>query len=450
MLARQKADRTAFECALAQLSNDELATAAVNPDHSEAARSAASEALHARGSSSAPSMLIAPGFLSERYVDDLVPKGFHGGERWVRLFGAIAFWLSAIAFFVATEPLDRLREEALVSAHAAGALSESDFAVRNVEASANSPTHGEAYLHRPSLAQFVGAYEAQESLGRIMLLGALGGGALWVVGRMLRSRPARVLLLRKFNNAEVDYRLRRFAKRYLYPLGHVYTLADKHFRRPIFDIWPFLLYLSPTVWAPILVLMPWDLVRGRLNGSSAGGRIKIWSARQFRQFAQRIAERVGSNTQVMASRRGAIAVRTSDAWWQQVVKLLMLSADLIVVDLSDVASGTEWELDRLSELGLLDRTVFVVRKDAVGSWAVLRERFDLWRRHGGLNPMVWKGPKSATAEVGRAFERLGVHEGDIAPVLFDAGGRALDREQLFDALRTAMRAGVLAKSVASS
>ena len=43
----------------------------------------------------------------------------------------------------------------------------------------------------------------------IMLLGALGGGALWVVGRMLRSRPARVLLLRKFNNAEVDYRLRR-------------------------------------------------------------------------------------------------------------------------------------------------------------------------------------------------------------------------------------------------
>ena len=435
---------------MARLSNEELAAAALNPDHSEYARGLAAEARRARGETSAPLPLVAPGFLRAGAVDAVVPKGYPGAERWLGLFGALAFWLSVVAFFVVSEPLGRLQEEALAAAHHAGALSDADFEIRNVEMSANAATHGETYLDRPSLAPFVDAYEAQERLGRTILLGALGAGALWVLARMFRSRPARILLLRKFNNAEVDYRLRRFAKRYLSPLGHVYTLADKHFRRPIFDIWPFLLYLSPTVWVPILVLMPWDLIRGKLNGSSAGGRISIWSARQFRQFAERIADRVACNTQVMASRRGTIAVRTSDAWWQPVVKLLMLSADVIVVDLSDVASGTEWELDRLSELGLLDRTVFVVRKDAVGSWDVLRERFDLWRRHGGLNPVVWKGLKSATTEARRAFERLGVSEGDVAPVLFDARGRALDRQQLFGALRTAIGAGVLAKAAPST
>lgn len=445
VLASPRADRAAIDRALARLSNEELATAGANPDHSEAARIAAADALHARGGSGAPPALIAPGFLSERFVDGVIPNGNHGGERWLGWFGALAFWVSVIAFFVVTEPLNRLQEDALVAAHQAGALSDADFAVRNVEVAVNSTTRGQAYMDRASLTPFVAAYKTQEQLGRVMLLSALGAGALWVFGRMLRSRPARVLLLRKFNNTEVDYRLRRFAKRYLSPLGHVYTLADKHFRRPIFDIWPLLLYISPTVWAPILALVPWDLVRGRLNGSSAGGRIRIWSARQFRQFAQRIAERVASNTQVMASRRGAIAVRTSDAWWQPVVKLLMLSADVIVVDLSDVASGTEWELDRLSELNLLDRTVFVVRKDAVQSWDILRERFDLWRRHGGLNPVVWKGLKSASAEARRAFERLGVREGDITPILFDARGRALDRGQLDQTLRAAIRAGVLAK-----
>jgi hypothetical protein len=62
-----------------------------------------------------------------------------------------------------------------------------------------------------------------------------------------------------------------------------------------------------------------------------------------------------------------------------------------------------------------------------------------------LNPLVWKGLKSASAEARRAFERLGVREGDITPILFDARGRALDRGQLDQTLRAAIRAGVLAK-----
>jgi hypothetical protein len=433
---------------LAKLSDEELATAAQNPDHSEVGRQLAAEALVARGGSDSPPALVAPGFLSEPLVDAVVPGGYRGAERWLRLLGAMAFWLSAIAFFYVTEPMPRLQERALAAAHQSGTLTDAEFDVRNIEVSPNGVTHGRTYLERPSLVPFTDAYRAQETLGRVMLLSALGAGALWVLGRMFRSRPARILLLRKFNNAEVDYRLRRFAKRYLSPLGHVYTLADKHFRRPVFDIWPLLLHVSPTVWAPVLVLMPWDLVRGKLNGSSAGGRIRIWSARQFRQFAERITERVASNAQVMASRRQAITVRTSDGWWQEVVKLLMRSADVIVVDLSDVASGTEWELDRLSELGLLQRTIFVARKDAVGSWEVLRERFGLWQRRGGYDPVVWKGLKSSSAEAHRAFERLGIREGDVAPVLFDVRGKALDRAQFFHALRAALRSGILAKEFA--
>jgi hypothetical protein len=55
----------------------------------------------------------------------------------------------------------------------------------------------------------------------------------------------------------------------------------------------------------------------------------------------------------------AFLVRTSDAWWRMVARLLMDSSDVIVVDLSQVTEGTAWELDAIQQEDALARCVFV-------------------------------------------------------------------------------------------
>ncbi len=439
-LAKPQSDQATMRRYCEALSDEELLVAAGNPDHCEVARVMAREAATARGLASGPPELIAPGFLPGVDVTRGVPTGAHGAERWLRRLAGIAFWLALTGTYLASEALSRLESSALEAAHQAGVLTDTEYEQRNAtpEASSDGKTYGARYLARPDIVPFARGYQAQQRIAGIWVGGMMTASALWVLGGMFRSRPARILLLRRFNNVDVDEPLRRFAKRHLSPLGHVYTLADKHFRRPFFTWRNTVLTWSPTVWVPFLVLLPWDLVRGRLDWSSAGGRIKVRSARDFRRFAQRVADRVSSNTQMMASARRTIIVRTSDAWWQHVVRLLMLSADAIVVDLSDVAKGTEWELDTLVESRLLDRTLFVVRKDTEGAMDIARERLNLWWRHGALNRVVWNGLKSATAEARRAFERMGVQEGGIAYVVFDAWGRPLDEAQLNDALRTSV------------
>jgi hypothetical protein len=259
---------------------------------------------------------------------------------------------------------------------------------------------------------------------------------------MFRRRPARILLLRKFNNADIDRRLSRFVKKNLSPLGHVFTLSDKYFKRPIFSIGFFLAYWSPLYWAPMLILVPWDFVRGRLDRSSIGGQIRVWSARDFSKLATRVTDRVSCNTQVMATARRAVLVRTSDAWWKQVIRLLMVSADAIVVDLSDVTAGTEWELDRVVEFGFLPKTVFIVRRDADGAIAQTAELLGRIARHGALNPTVWKEPKKATDESRHAAERMGINEQSFAPLAFRDNGKPVDVKELRRRLRDALEAGV--------
>jgi hypothetical protein len=444
VLTRAPLDMARASRVVGALSDDALRVAADNPDHSPAGRAAALDALKARGVADLqPPPLAAPSFVQEADAERIVPHGSPGPERWLRVIGAIVFAGAIVGWMAFAGRLDQLRDAAIDRAYHVGVLTAQEYAQRDVLQPNASQVWAERYIEEPRLDRFASDYHA---LTGALALSLMGGIALWVMGGMFKSRPARILLLRKFNNAEVDHRLRRFVKRNLSPLGHVFTLSDRHFRRPWLSLQALFANGSPTFWTPIVILAPWDLVRGRFNGSSAGGRMRVWSAKDFRRFAQRVTERVACNTQVMATGRRTVMVRTSDAWWRHVVRLLMLSADAIVVDLSDVTEGTEWELDRLVELGLLDRTVFVVRQDAEGALAVAAERFELWRRHGVLDLVVWKGLKRGAEEARRAVDRMGVEPGEIVPLRFRNNGTAVERVDLRERLKAALRAGLRAKS----
>ena len=75
------------------------------------------------------------------------------------------------------------------------------------------------------------------------------------------------------------------------------------------------------------------------------------SARDFRNLARRLRERTGLNFEMIWTSKEIVLVRTSDLWWKRVISLLITSADVIVIDLSNVTQGTEWELARLNSLG---------------------------------------------------------------------------------------------------
>lgn len=64
------------------------------------------------------------------------------------------------------------------------------------------------------------------------------------------------------------------------------------------------------------------------------------------------------------SNRQAFAIRSSDAWWQLCVLMLMYSCDAIVIDLSLVKSGTEWELNEIKSRAFLNKCMFVVNENS--------------------------------------------------------------------------------------
>lgn len=57
--------------------------------------------------------------------------------------------------------------------------------------------------------------------------------------------------------------------------------------------------------------------------------------------------------------RSSRVVNSSDSWWQACIILLMHACDAIVVDVSDVSTGTEWELAAAGIEGVRGRMLFV-------------------------------------------------------------------------------------------
>ncbi len=365
--------------ALDGLDAEALAFAADNPEHSEAGRAAARAALVSKVGEAEADRLIGA------FIDNLPPPGwikvadldardspFFGSAHWLR---RVVGWAANIALIVTLAIIftnTSVETEGFKRAVEAGVIPRAEFeeAIRQPtteESDANPTAHTTA--KRAALRQ---KYPLSEPFfAEHERLNELGGGAMtWamilfpaytiLIG--LRQRPARVLLLRRFNDRSVDRAIARLSRRSLKPYGHVFTLADRYFKRSWlalafswFSLNPFLL-----VWR--IINIPVGLVI-RVFDRSRAGPIMIWSARDFRHFVKRLTDRYGLNLEVARTRRNAVMVRTSDAWWQHVVLLLMHASDVIVVDVTEVAAGTAWELETMLHEDVEERIVFIARAD---------------------------------------------------------------------------------------
>jgi hypothetical protein len=116
------------------------------------------------------------------------------------------------------------------------------------------------------------------------------------------------------------------------------------------------------------------------------GPATVLNARDYRNLARRLRDRIGLNLQVAFASKEALPVRTSDPWWRLVVRLLMQSSDAVIVDLSRVTAGTAWELDVIRNENAAPRCVFIAL------WGKAEEAQDALQRWGFSNACFYYAP----------------------------------------------------------
>lgn len=394
-LRKREAKPAAAKRALELMSESGLAFAAQNPDHSSAGRAIARQALAARVGEAEAHRRI------ESFIDEMPEPGwitpndldrgdalFFGVWPWIRR-GVLLAGLICVALWLGLSWNADEREQELWSQAVAQDLvtqAEVDRAfetVDNMTVPASIALVAEMRA-RPGVAELFAKHDARARLTGDAGIATIFLFPLYTVMLGWRMKPARVLLLRRFNDPEIGRSIERMSRRSLKPYGHVFTLADKHFRRSIiapffswFSFNPFLL-----VWR--IVNIPIALVT-RLSDRSRAGPILVKDARDFRNFARRLIDRYGLNLEMERTQRKAIAVRTSDGWWQHVVLMLMHAADVIVVDITEVAAGTEWELETMLQERVGERVLFVAREDAADAARAALHTHGFGHRAGAIS-----------------------------------------------------------------
>lgn len=343
--------------ALAPLDAEGLTAAAENPDHSEAGRAAAASALRERGFGVERWRLAVPGFIKSA---DLA-RGealFFGWGRAIRAWSGRSIF-AALVGILGLAVIENL--------------------------TLDNYSHGQFPPGElPTLFRLLsGSQSAAYALGYVVLLASV----IWLVSSALRRRPARIVLLRKFNERAFSAPLERAIAHELRPYGHVVTLSDKHIRD---DAWGWLSTALLSLSNPLAAI--WFVIGApvrlvwRLFDRSRMGPATALDARDYRNLARRLRDHFGLNLQVAFAPKEALPVRTSDAWWRMVVRLLMDSSDAIVVDLSQVSVGTAWELDTIREDNVALRCVFVAL------WGRVEEAQAALQRWGFANPCHYYAP----------------------------------------------------------
>lgn len=318
-----------------------LRAAVQNPDHSEAARAAAEEELRARSISAERWRLVVPGFIRPDDLEQRGEKLFFGWGRAVRVWSGRAVFALLVGLLVYAFLEVRGEEQFIAELTAC------------VTAGACTQAYADAQI--ASLA------DAEPPIAAMAIaMGWLLALVTWFTSTALRRYPARITLLRKFNVRHLSEPLERMLAQELRPYGHIATLSDKYIRHERFGwLQTALLSLGNPLAALWFVIgLPIRFV-WRLFDRSAMGPAVVLNARDYRNLAARLRDRIGLNVQAAMVSKEAFMVRTSDAWWRMTAQLLMDSSDAIVMDLSQMSEGVGWELDLIRDSGAERRVVFI-------------------------------------------------------------------------------------------
>jgi hypothetical protein len=211
------------------------------------------------------------------------------------------------------------------------------------------------------------------SLGQLRNLGSVVPVLaifLWIVAGLsampFRNRALRILLLRPFGERKMTRALKRFVCRNVGRAGNVFTLSDRNYK--------------PNLLITLLLRVPaegFDLLALLMLGPLIRSSKRVATVRReskFRKLERHLLRKATPAFWSFLAGDQAFNIRSSDDWWQMCIHMLMHSCEIIVVDLSKVKEGTEWELDELHANKMLAKCVFVVGEDNVPDVRPVLER----------------------------------------------------------------------------
>lgn len=315
LLQTKEPDRAEVEALFAKRSNEMLLGAWANPDHSDRARRILAEMASARG--------------------------LHGEEDdgWM---------MAESSMFVKPFGPKPTFEEALAAPGKRRRL------YRTLQASALLPL----VLLIVLIAMATSQSQAPDStLNVVVFFGFLIGALAWCFGGIFSwTRPVRMLLLRPFQSRKVSGALKRFVRKNMAFHGHTFLLSDRYVKE---SKWIYIMSFVPRSPVDIAIILVFFIPYFR--------QLKPWlnvtNVRRYRFLQTRLQRRFTLNSFWIQSFRKLNRIKCSDTWWRQTVDLLMYNTQVIVVDLSWVKSGTEWELGKIHARQLENKTLFVVAAD---------------------------------------------------------------------------------------
>ena len=181
------------------------------------------------------------------------------------------------------------------------------------------------------------------NISRFMVLLSLfllqGLGALYTYPKV------DIILLRPFGKKRSAKNLRRLTLRYLSSLGYVFTLSDKNFAGSGF-VW-----IASIIYGFVIRLLLNPVLRREMICK------KIECQADYDVLCAG-PNRKQSYLNMMCGGQ-ALAVKSTDEWWTFCVNIWLQTSYLIIVDLSYVKPGTEYELGEIHRFGLNGKCIFI-------------------------------------------------------------------------------------------
>lgn len=214
---------------------------------------------------------------------------------------------------------------------------------------AGTTSAGQDAADAPAAGQIATAKEMLTALFSACLATAILMLPLIGLGGVLGRNRVRILLLRPFARPRITLALKRVVTRNLGPLGPVFTLSDRNLK-PSF----LLTIVGYFSWIPLLLVGP--LVRPSYMLA------RVWAEGRYLDLVNHLTAkfRLGAMSFVIGNQ--AFSLRSTDAWWQSVMDMLMNSSEIIVMDVSHVGKGSAWEIHAIERWGLLGKCIFVVEE----------------------------------------------------------------------------------------
>lgn len=160
---------------------------------------------------------------------------------------------------------------------------------------------------------------------------------------LFTRRPRIVLLLRPFSEPTVNDALVRLVQRHVGFLGFTYTLADA-------DV------VAHEMQHRVLGAIPGvNVLTPRRFGARTRGELM--------QLTASLDETMRRTWGWLFSRRRLFVVPASDTFWRDAVQLLIESADVVLVEVSETAPGVVWEFEQLRRSAAGAGVVFLARPD---------------------------------------------------------------------------------------